>query len=1472
MPHSLSQPAALSCPACGRSFTADMWLVVDASERPDLLDRIQAGTLHDLLCPHCGYLWQADAPLLLYRPGDMPPLIFSPAQGTTKEQAQGLLGYLHDVLGSAWHDEWLEVMPAIPREFLPAALSDDPEAAMRQMTAQTEQALARLREEDPDAYRELEAAARQMAEQNSPAEQAAEQGQFPPGLDPARAQALANELVAWMRQETLAGAEAYLEARKATLLTDEGAFVMTLLVQSNPGNPTVSDHQRRLARAREVGVPALYAEIRQQRVQEAQAAEESLPPAVSKVLAELAQSDVAINSQDDLERALAARPDLQARLAAALGGGPVAPPQFEADLQQAQIGKQRYVQRGDRRGLDEAAAAWERILQHPAFPQTDNWFQLAALNNSGGVFLRRYWAQGQLADLTRALELWQTAVQRTPPDSPDLSSLLINLGNGLHNRYARTGQLADLEEAIRVYQTAVQRTPPDSPELPMYLNNLGSGLRDRYARTGQLADLEKAIRASQTAVQRTPSDSLELPRNLNNLGLGLRDRYARTGQLADLAEAIRASQTAVQHTPPDSPELPMYLNNLGSGLSDRYAHTGQLADLEEAIRVYQTAVQRTPPDSPELPRNLNNLGDGLRDRYARTGRLADLEEAIRASQSAVQRTPPDSPDLPSRLNNLGNGLRDRYARTGQLADLEETIRVYQTAVQRTPPDSPDLPSLLNNLGGGLRARYARTGQLADLEEAIRASQTAVQRTTPDSPDLPRNLNNLGNGLRDRYARTGQLADLEEAIRVYQTAVQRTPPDSPDLPSLLTSLGNGLRDRCDRTGQLTDLEEAIRVYQTAVQRTPPDSPGLPRNLNNLGNGLRDRYARTGQLADLEEAMRIYEQACLLGRERQPEAVIVAARSWGQWALARQTWDEAVRAYQYGLAALEQLYQTQLLQHEQQSWQREGQGLYARTAYALARVGDLFAAAIALEQGQARGLNDRLARDEANLLQVQQQAPALFQQYQASAARLRQLEAAERQERLTSPGAATPPDWATQSGWVIHRQQVQQARTDLQTAIAAIRRLDGYEHFLLPPRFEEVATAVQPGHPLAYVVTTPAGSLALLLHRPAPTAEVLIEPLWADAFTTDNLDAFLFKEENGREVGYLSGQFSGGTILRRALADGLPHLGAKLLSPLAHRLHALGLQRVTLIPGGRLNLLPLHAATLAHNGDQPTSPLTNQPPTFGETFTISYAPSARTLTASRRRLENQADQSATLLVVGNPLPLPGEMNVRPLRYARPEAEEIALRFGGTPHLYCETAATHAAITAAIPGTSYLHFSCHGTFDPEQPLQSGLILSGGERLTLRQVLDNLPLTAARLVTLSACQTAISDFGDLPDEVIGLPAGFLQAGAVGVLGSLWPVDDLSTALFMDHFYLLHRGNGTDGLEPAAALQATQRWLRCLTVAELSDLFADYRAAAPDVPTGRMAYALAQEKYVNFTLAENQDMTPYADPYYWAAFAFYGM
>ncbi|MFQ5401426.1 MAG: CpXC domain-containing protein, partial [Anaerolineae bacterium] len=55
MAHSYAQQATLTCPACGQPFDAAIWLTIDAAERPDLLDNIRDGSLHDLPCPHCGH-------------------------------------------------------------------------------------------------------------------------------------------------------------------------------------------------------------------------------------------------------------------------------------------------------------------------------------------------------------------------------------------------------------------------------------------------------------------------------------------------------------------------------------------------------------------------------------------------------------------------------------------------------------------------------------------------------------------------------------------------------------------------------------------------------------------------------------------------------------------------------------------------------------------------------------------------------------------------------------------------------------------------------------------------------------------------------------------------------------------------------------------------------------------------------------------------------------------------------------------------------------------------------------------------------------------------------------------------------------------------------------------------------------------------------------------------------------------------
>ncbi|NPA90909.1 MAG: hypothetical protein GXO55_05605, partial [Chloroflexi bacterium] len=159
------EQAPLTCPECGHEFTADIWLIVHAAERPDLIEHARDGTLHRITCPHCGHtVGEADVPLLIFTPPDMgthrPPLLFSPAQQTTAEQdrehANALVGMLRERLGNAWRDEWTEQAQIVPRALLALALADDPEAEMRRLAEEAAQAIERLREEDPDAYRQLE--------------------------------------------------------------------------------------------------------------------------------------------------------------------------------------------------------------------------------------------------------------------------------------------------------------------------------------------------------------------------------------------------------------------------------------------------------------------------------------------------------------------------------------------------------------------------------------------------------------------------------------------------------------------------------------------------------------------------------------------------------------------------------------------------------------------------------------------------------------------------------------------------------------------------------------------------------------------------------------------------------------------------------------------------------------------------------------------------------------------------------------------------------------------------------------------------------------------------------------------------------------------------------------------------------------------------------------------------------------------
>ncbi len=117
-------------------------------------------------------------------------------------------------------------------------------------------------------------------------------------------------------------------------------------------------------------------------------------------------------------------------------------------------------------------------------------------------------------------------------------------------------------------------------------------------------------------------------------------------------------------------------------------------------------------------------------------------------------------------------------------------------------------------------------------------------------------------------------------------------------------------------------------------------------------------------------------------------------------------------------------------------------------------------------------------------------------------------------------------------------------------------------------------------------------------------------------------------------------------------------------------------------------------------------------------------------------------------------------------------------------------------------------------------------------------------------------------------------------MVGTLWPVNDASTALLATRFYELHlHGDPAAGLAPqgpAAALRGAQRWLRDVTYDGLDAYLDGHRRLKEASEQGpeRMAWALLKEARREVRRARRAgqgDARPYAAAYHWAPFVFYG-
>jgi CHAT domain-containing protein len=838
----------------------------------------------------------------------------------------------------------------------------------------------------------------------------------------------------------------------------------------------------------------------------------------------------------------------------------------------------------------------------------------------------------------------------------------------------------------------------------------------------------------------------------------------------------------------------------------------RLNNIEIAITGYQIVLNNRQPGSEKFAQTQNNLANAYNNRI--NGSRADnLERAIEFFQAAltVYTFEAFPEDWAMTQNNLANAYNNRI--NGSRAEnLERAIEFCQAALTvRTFEDFPEQwAGTQNNLALAYSNRI-NGSRAENLERAIEFFQAALTvYTFEDFPEQwAMTQNNLAIVYRNRI--NGSRAEnLERAIEFCQAAL--TVYTFEDFPEQWAETQNNLAiaysDRINGS-RAENLERAIEFFQAALTvYTFEDFPEQwAMTQNNLAIAYRNRI--NGSRADnLERAIEFFQAALRVRTfEKLPLNNVVTLNNFGWTYLDKLNYinREQSEDTNQKAATLQSAYDT-----------------FKNAITGAAKLRELESQN---EFKQKHDLEwDKLYRGMVQVCLDRESNREAFLYAEANKARNLAEIIAQKQE---IPKTLAP----------ITFSEITQ---------------------LLTPNTALTEWYITDAEIITFVVTYPD---VLTVHR-NPQCDELID------LVNEYREAYKQSKTDWQK------QLS--TYLQR-LADILQITA--ILPPSSTRL--------ILIPHWFLHLFPLHALPLSDGEFLLDRYLEG----------IQYAPSCQLL--QQITIHPNFDQ---LLALQNP--------TSDLKYTDLEVTSIAPKFAIGKILPGPEASKTNLLEKyldQLENAHCAHFSCHGSFNADDPLKSFLILSGGivggdppqpplrrgepdaikvplfkgdlggsnldesdryvewregktadinNCLTLADILL-LQFKHCRLVVLSACETALIDTKTRSDY-IGLPTGFIHAGAMGTLASLWAVNDLSTALIMVKFYELLK----PGVSIGKALHDTQRWFKSAATSDLltwvqeSDSFDADRTEYTEELLGRY----------------NDDEKPYGDVYHWAAFCAIGL
>ncbi|KAG6371208.1 hypothetical protein JVT61DRAFT_9832 [Boletus reticuloceps] len=1009
--------------------------------------------------------------------------------------------------------------------------------------------------------------------------------------------------------------------------------------------------------------------------------------------------------------------------------------------------------------------------------------------NHGHSALSRYRKHGGKRDLECSIAEFGQALNTCPPNHPCRAAAQSNLATAKFILCQVDDTNASFEIPLGLYRNALVARPVGHADRPSTLIELAAVHLARFERLRDKLDGARVEASLHEAMELSSNDSHE--KRAVSFMLQL---YAghRVGPGSGQSSVDSDSSSRLTDEDPWSSSVQ---------LLECFERYGDLANLERAIGVLQKLIRSVSVWEDGYRAGLGNLGMALYWRFNHAGELSDLEDAISTLRDADDLTPRGHPYKLTVLNNLGIFFTVRFERLGELSDLEHAISTHREADDLTPHGHPHKPRGLNGLGNSFRARFDRLGELSDLEHAISTLREAVDLTPHGHPHKPTVLNSLGISLITRFKRLGELSDLEDAISTHREAVDLTPHGHPDKLRGLNNLGLSFITRFERLGELNDLEHAISTLREAIDLIPHGHPRKPSGLHNLGLSFRVRFEHLGEPSDLENAISLYSHSASV----PIGPISVRFRASCIWILCarRIHHPSLLRAYSIAINLFPELAWIGLSLTHRYAELKQGAGVVRE------------AAAAALDSGFPELAVEWLERGHSivwgELLQLRGSHEQLSSTHPDHAHRLRELSAAlddagaTREQSLSIFSESTDdamhrPTRTLQQDADRHRKLAIERDKLLQE----IRRLPGFERFLLPKDFPQLRASAHSG-PVVMLnaAETRCDALILLadvdhvIHVPLPKFNLqrsvglrnMLGRLLGHARATP------FDDRKGKRATREAGSWE---TLLSTLFNGVikPVLDALAFSTVGD------LSRIFWCPTGPFVFLPIHAAGLY--GTQYSSPGNK----VFDFVVSSYIPTLSILARSPNPSVPPSGDLRLLVV-----PQPPSDGQSPLRGVAPELRYIRTAVGNSPSacttLIQSSVGTVEEVLGLMKDADWVHFACHGVQDAAKPTDSGLCLADGRRL---KVSDMIGLSRSRggLAFLSACQTAMGDEG-LTDEAIHIAAGMLFAGYSGVIGTMWSISDRLAPIVARGVYehLFRNGTRPDHREAARALHEAVGRLR---------------------------------------------------------------